>query len=93
LELQHSNVQDGDLVYVAKAPHLAVLNLYATAVGDTGLEHLHDLRSLEQLYLWQTQVTSAGVEALRQALPEARVDRGGVDGDAPPTAASQPPAA
>ena len=93
LELQHSNIQDGDLVYVAKAPHLAVLNLYATAVGDTGLEHLHDLRSLEQLYLWQTQVTSAGVEALRQALPEARVDRGGVDGDAPPTAASQPPAA
>jgi uncharacterized membrane protein len=93
LELQRSNVQDGDLAYVAKVPHLAVVNLYGTRIGDPGLEHLHDLSSLEQLYLWETEVSAAGVEALHQALPQARIDRGGVDPDIPPTTTSQSPAA
>ena len=48
---------------------LRYLNLYGTAITDRGLEELVHLSSLEAVYLWQTEVTAAGLAALRKTLP------------------------
>lgn len=36
------------------------LNLYATQISDSGLEHLAKLPNLRRLYAWDTQVTKDG---------------------------------
>jgi hypothetical protein len=89
LELQHSNVQDADLAALAKLTNLRVLNLYATRIGDPGLGHLQGLDSLARLYLWQTLVTPAGLQRLRDTLPRAEIDAGN-SRDSPPEAAAAP---
>jgi hypothetical protein len=44
-------------------------------VSDAGLEHLKGLPSLTELDLRETQVSDAGVEALKAAIPGLRVYR------------------
>jgi hypothetical protein len=42
-------------------------------VTDAGLSQLHGLKKLKRLYVWQSGVTQAGIDALKQALPECKV--------------------
>ncbi len=60
----------------ARLPYLDYLNLYATSITDEGLQHLTGLPRLRALYLWQTEVTPAGAERLRAALPDLDVNLG-----------------
>ena len=53
-----------------------VLNLYGTAITDAGLEKLSGLKSLESLYLWQTQTTEEGIDKLRASLPNCKIVTG-----------------
>ena len=41
---------------------------------DAGIEHLKALKSLRRIYFHGSQVTAAGREALRKALPECSVE-------------------
>ena len=45
--------------------------LIDTAVGDAGLEHLRNLKSLRRLHIRRTNVTDEGVARLQQASPTA----------------------
>ncbi|HAB12366.1 MAG TPA: hypothetical protein DCE47_11830, partial [Planctomycetaceae bacterium] len=52
---------------------LIVLNLSETRVSDQGLSFLEGLKSLKQLRLDGTRVTSDGVAPLRLALPGCKI--------------------
>jgi hypothetical protein len=52
------------------------LNLYGTKITDAGLAHLESMQELENLFVWQTGVTSSGCKGLSQALPKLKNVRG-----------------
>lgn len=53
--------------------YLRELYLNGTQVGDSGLEHLKTLTSLQLLSLIGTPVTKAGVETLKKQLPKCEI--------------------
>jgi hypothetical protein len=64
-----------------------------TAVTDAGLDHLKGLPKLRNLYVWQTKVTQAGVDRLKQALPQVQIVTGwdtAAKAEAPKTEAAKP---
>lgn len=51
------------------------LDLSITKITDEGLQHLHGLTELSDLWFMNTDVTEAGVATLRQSLPNCKVHR------------------
>ena len=47
--------------------------MYGTLVTDEGLKHLAKIKSLKNIYLWQSKATKAGVKQLAAALPGVKV--------------------
>jgi internalin A len=74
LDLQSTKVTDAGMVHIKGLPSLRVLSLRGTRVSDAGLVHLKGLTSLEVLIVG-TQVTDAGVNGLKRALPSLRITR------------------
>jgi hypothetical protein len=74
LFLDHTQLTDAALAHLLKMPALRVLLLDGTDVTDEGLAHLSTLKGLRRLDLRQTKVTLAGVQRLREALPNTAVD-------------------
>ncbi len=64
LNLEHSGVQDADLLDLAAYRDIHSLDLEGTAITDEGLHHLATCRGLEYLDLRQTAVTRAGIDQL-----------------------------
>ena len=52
---------------------LRYLNLSGSKVTDGAMKDLAVLKDLEEIYLWNSEVTDKGVESLRKALPEAKI--------------------
>ena len=48
---------------------LQTLNLYGTEVTDASLDLLSKVKSLKQVFLWQTKATEAGAKKLQGAIP------------------------
>jgi hypothetical protein len=69
LSLASTGVTDAGLAELSAIKSLVRLRLYRTKVTDAGLAHLRGLPKLKTVDLRETQVTEAGVEALRQARP------------------------
>jgi hypothetical protein len=70
------SVSEVDLTRLAGRVELAYLSINSVSVTDAGLAHLAELprlRRLRRLDIRGTRVTMAGVERLRQALPECRI--------------------
>lgn len=66
----NQSLRDGDLEALGGIPHLREVDLSMTRITDTGLLHLHRIRTLRLVRLEGTrQVTGAGIAALQQALP------------------------
>jgi uncharacterized membrane protein/mono/diheme cytochrome c family protein len=85
LRLARNRLTDGALAALAHLPRLTYLNLYGNAgVTDAGLAQLGASTSLQDLYVWQTGASAAGVEELRKQRPQLTVDFG-----AEPAAASR----
>ena len=76
LNLSRTNVTDDGLAALEKLDKLESLNLFSTGITDAGLSHLSGLKHLHRLYLAETKVTDAGVDTLKQALPDAKINRG-----------------
>ena len=64
LELQLSDVEDGDIESVGRLKHLETLRLNSTKVTDRGVEALRGCVSLRELRLRRTGVTGSGFSAL-----------------------------
>jgi hypothetical protein len=50
------------------------LDLCRTSIGDEGIKLLHSVPRLELVLIRDTNVTKAGVDALRSSLPKTHVD-------------------
>ena len=74
LSLGSTGITDVGLKQIAGFEKLNRLEIYNTRITDTGLKHLHGLQKLEKLKLNQTQVTPAGIVALKQALPNCKIE-------------------
>ncbi len=66
-------ISDVGIVQLKGLKNLRILDISKTQVGDRGLGSLTGLRSLRSIYLEGTSVTPAGVDALRDALPDLTV--------------------
>jgi hypothetical protein len=66
---------DAGLECVAALASLETLNLNGTRVTDKGLVHLYELGNLRQVLLYNTKVSDEGVQRLRQALPNCRIEK------------------
>jgi uncharacterized membrane protein/mono/diheme cytochrome c family protein len=77
LRLGRNRITDRGLAALGELPLLEHLNLYGNSgITDPGLDSLAGIASLRELYLWQTGVSAAGVERLRQQRPDLRVELG-----------------
>lgn len=67
-------VTDDGLKYLGVLLQLKEINLSELSkITDAGLKHLHNLSALRTLGLANTSVTEAGVEELKQALPNVQI--------------------
>ena len=70
LRLARNRLTDSALADLAALPSLEHLNLYGNAgVTDSGLAALASSTKLRELFVWQTAVSPAGVERLREQRP------------------------
>ena len=69
LNLSGTHVTDSGLTHLRGLSNLETLHLTLTLVGDEGLGHLSGLQKLRSLYAIQTAVNRAGIDKLRQGLP------------------------
>ena len=67
-------VTDSDLIHLRRLGNLRRLDIARTAVSDVGLAHLQGLTRL-QVLINNTQVTDAGVNELKKALPNTGITR------------------
>jgi hypothetical protein len=75
LVLSETAIADAGLAHLRGLTRLRVLYLDATDISDDGLQHLQGLTALQTLILSRTRVSDAGLKALRQALPNATIER------------------
>lgn len=70
-----ASIDDDWLHRVAALEHVEVLAIWSPRVTDAGVAQLARMRNLQSLHLSGTQVTEAGLEKLRQAVPTLRLVR------------------
>jgi len=75
LQLTGSAVTDAGVKDLVALTKLTWLNLSHTRVTDSGLKDLEALTALNTLSLARTGCTTKGIEALRQVLPNCRIER------------------
>lgn len=80
LDLQGTNVSDAAVATLEQLSNLETLNLYRTKISNAGLERLSKLKKLREIDVRYTRVTASGYDALRAALPQARVQFAGGGG-------------
>ena len=67
------DLSDDDLAVFADLPNLKSVYLEHCGISDAGLVHFRNLRELKELLFRRTHVTSAGVSALREAIPQCEI--------------------
>jgi hypothetical protein len=73
LRLDHTRITAAGLIGVQGLKDLERLDLDGTKIGDSDLGHFTAFVRLRRLSLYHTQVTSAGVDQLQNALPDCRL--------------------
>jgi Leucine-rich repeat (LRR) protein len=95
LDLQGTQISDAAVETLAKLTELESLNLYRTKLSNAGLARLSKLSKLREIDVRYTRVTTSGYEAMRAALPRARIHFAGgagrkVSNQAPPAGRDGP---
>jgi uncharacterized membrane protein len=77
LRLARNRLTDSTLAGLAALPALEHLNLYGNpGITDAGIAALAASRTLREIFVWQTAVTPAGAERLREQRPTLAVNMG-----------------
>lgn len=67
-------LSDAGFEHLANLKKLKSLQLFLTPITDAGLKHLYGLKKLEMLDLRDTKVTSVGITALKQVIPNCKIE-------------------
>jgi hypothetical protein len=73
LDLRQTNITDEALKHIAGLQNLRSLNLFKVNITDESIGLLSGLKKLETVYLWQSKVSPAGAQQLRDRRPDLRV--------------------
>ena len=73
LDLRQTNITDKALKQLAGLQNLRSLNLFKVNITDESIGLLSGLKKLETVYLWQSKVSPAGAQQLRDRRPDLRV--------------------
>ncbi|HLT51584.1 MAG TPA: c-type cytochrome domain-containing protein [Arenibacter sp.] len=76
LELDKTQITDSEFAKLGGLSNLLVLKAYATQITEASLPVLKNFNNLHSLYLWDTPLSDIENGALKDALPNARIDRG-----------------
>lgn len=69
----NDNITDAGLMHIKDLPKILILYLNYSQLTDVGLSYFEGLSQLQQIDLTGTYVTNAGVQKLRQKLPNCEV--------------------
>lgn len=90
VDLRETDVRGPGLARLAGLEHLDALNLFGCReLTDDAIPQLSQLTRLQRLHVWQSGLSEAGIERLRQALPAATV-HGAPALPSPPVEAERP---
>ena len=73
LSLRGTNVSDRGLAHLSGMRDLEALNLYRTLVTNNAVATLQGFKKLRSLDVRYTDITRAGIDSLREALPECKI--------------------
>ena len=76
LSLDHSNIQDDDLTKLKDLQRLLSLNVTATAVSDRGIKAILSLEKLEEIFVFQTEVSQVFSDSINDS-GRIFIERGG----------------
>src|SRR5690606_13007752 len=76
LELDRTQITDREFAKLNGLLNLLVLKAYATKITEASLPVLKNFNGLHSLYLWDTPLFDTENGALKDALPNVRIDRG-----------------
>ena len=93
LNLLGARATDSSMDILGGMKRLQLVNLYRTQITNAGVARLQDLKELTDIDLRYSRVTSNGIEALRAALPTAKVQFVGSSIVRPKTAGAARPSA
>jgi hypothetical protein len=79
LNLEYTKVGDTGLERLIQLKRLALLNLVGNKVSNKSLLQIGRITTLEKVFLYQTGVTSEGVDQLKKDRPKLEVDTGGYE--------------
>ncbi|QEL16664.1 protein kinase domain-containing protein [Limnoglobus roseus] len=72
--LDNTNFSNSWLTHLVNSKNLSTLSLTKTTASDNGLPLLKEFKHLKLLYLKETEITAAGIDGLKKALPECRIE-------------------
>ncbi|MEO2032146.1 MAG: hypothetical protein ABGZ35_08675 [Planctomycetaceae bacterium] len=73
LDLRETQVSDAGVTEIFSLRNLRRLLLGGTNISDQSTASLTNLSGLEELWIYDTKMTPAGVDSIRDALPDCRV--------------------
>jgi len=73
LGLQKNPLVSKDLNFLNSLEHLSVLNLHSTRVNNSIFEVVKRFPVLEKLFLWNTRVTTQGIQDNQQSIPNTKI--------------------
>lgn len=77
LSMEHTAVTDKGIQQLKSVKQLQYLNVVGTRVTAKSILQLKDLKGLRSIYVYQTKIDKADWLALKNALPETKIDSGG----------------
>lgn len=76
LRLEQNPIKGNNLSPLKSLPHLESLNLFGTEIGDDAVEDLKEMPALARVFLWQSNFTQEGIDALANARPDLDINFG-----------------
>lgn len=75
LYLDHTNATDST-IFSLDLPNLKYLNIVFTPVTDKALPQIRKFKSLEQVFVYKSDITSKGIQELAKSSPGVKIDSG-----------------
>ncbi|MEY3945691.1 MAG: hypothetical protein RJB03_397, partial [Bacteroidota bacterium] len=73
IDIRNTHAADPLLASFRSLDQLEYLNLVGTAITDKGIIELATLKSIKNIYCWNTKVTVSGIEAFQKNRPDVKI--------------------